>query len=84
MQGESEAVESQEMQHPLNTGFATPTQSTDLSFLSQHLDGLETLRLCTQDASEALDEQGAPPLFNPFQGFWTGRGPGGDELARPW
>lgn len=25
----------QELQHPLNTGFATPTQSTDLSFLSQ-------------------------------------------------
>lgn len=25
----------QELQHPLNAGFATPTQSTDLSFLSQ-------------------------------------------------
>eukprot|EP00913_Durusdinium_trenchii_P027522 g25812.t1 len=25
----------EEMHHPLNTGFATPTQSTDLSFLSQ-------------------------------------------------
>lgn len=27
----------EEMHHPLNTGFATPTQSTDLSFLSQFL-----------------------------------------------
>ena len=25
----------EELQHPLNAGFATPTQSTDLSFLSQ-------------------------------------------------